>query len=137
MKGEAVHDVFDQVKQQRAEQYHAGLQRDRAGQPEQCLNRHTGEQHGNTAMAHKYQEHVPAVPFCGSASSAASCRNTLSRGLTDSNRKCLCPAGHSPHATRAIKFRVFRVTSRSIMATIGANRFLRFCLKMYAWKLRP
>jgi hypothetical protein len=29
--------------------------------------------------------------------------NKLSRGSTDSNRKRLCPAGHSPHATRAIE----------------------------------
>jgi hypothetical protein len=46
-------------------------------------------------------------PFCQPGASTISAPHpaarTLSRGLTDSNRKRLCPAGHSPHATRAIK----------------------------------
>jgi hypothetical protein len=52
--------------------------------------------------------------------------------MSDSNRKRLCPASHSPVATHAIKNPVFRVTSRSKIATIDANRFLEI-LSQNVW----
>jgi hypothetical protein len=95
-------------------------------------------------MAHKDNKHIPAA-FCqsgrqsGASASSAPHRaaNTLSRGLTDSNRKRLCPEGHSPHATRAIRNPRFPGDKP---ANNGDNRrksFLRFYFKMYRWKLRP
>jgi hypothetical protein len=57
MKGETVHAIFAEIKQQRANQYQGGLQRDDANQPEQRFSRHCRQQRRDTAMTNKHQKH--------------------------------------------------------------------------------
>jgi hypothetical protein len=57
MKGETVHAIFAEIKQQRANQYQGGLQRDDAKQPEQRFSRHCRQQRRDTAMTTEYEKH--------------------------------------------------------------------------------
>jgi len=57
MKGETVHAIFAEIKQQRANQYQGGLQRDDANQPEQRFSRHCRQQRRGTAMTTEYEKH--------------------------------------------------------------------------------
>jgi hypothetical protein len=57
MKGETVHAIFAEIKQQRANQYQGGLQRDDANQPEQHFSRHCRQQRRDTAMTTEYEKH--------------------------------------------------------------------------------
>src|ERR1700722_10184074 len=58
MKGETVHAVFAEVKQQRAEQDQQRPRRDPAKQEGQCLHGRAHHQRGNASVTKEYEKHV-------------------------------------------------------------------------------
>ena len=57
VKGKAVHAIFAEIKQQRAEQYRYGLQRDGAEQPGSGYRRHSQQQYRDAAMTNENEKH--------------------------------------------------------------------------------
>jgi hypothetical protein len=68
VKGETVHAIFAQIKQQRAKQYQSGFQRDDAEQPGERFSHYSHHECRNAAVTKKYEKHFRCLPESGGQS---------------------------------------------------------------------
>src|ERR1700688_3251023 len=98
MKGETVHAIFAEIKQQRANQYQSGLQRDDANQPEQRFSRHCRQQRRNTAMTTECEKHWRSL----SAIRRRAIRRLSTHMLNSSSQSRVLPVAAANHEGLAV-----------------------------------